>query len=278
VRSAAEASPASATASTGDGVGPAADEVRRRILTQMSSGELVPGQRLGAERDLAVQFGVSRSTLRQALAALESAGVVHRVPGRGGGTFVAHGKVERDLSRVVGVPQLLRRQGIVAGTRVVSTAMVSADDATVAALELDPGRFVLDVVRIRLADGRPISLEHARLPADRFPGLLDLPLGGSVYELLEQHFGVRPDEALERIEVVQAESDEARILGVAPGAPLLSVSRVTRDTEGVAFEFSHDLFRADRTRIVVRTSGTAGTAGSARHRPGGIELQTRGKG
>src|SRR5512140_3801490 len=123
-------------ATGGEGVGPAADEVRRGILQQISAGELVPGQRLGAERDLAVAFGVSRSTLRQALGALESAGVVHRVPGRGGGTFVAHGKVERDLSQVVGVPQLLRRQGIVAGTRVVSTGMVAADDATLAALEL----------------------------------------------------------------------------------------------------------------------------------------------
>src|SRR6266516_5078281 len=55
--------------------------------------------------------------LRQALAVLEEGGLVRRVPGRGGGTFVSKGKIERDLSRVVGVPALLRSQGVVAGTR-----------------------------------------------------------------------------------------------------------------------------------------------------------------
>ena len=47
------------------------------------------------------------------------------------------------------------------------------------------------------------------LPADRFPGLLELPLGGSLYELLDEHFGTRPGEAVERIEVVAASQDEA---------------------------------------------------------------------
>ena len=79
------------------------EEVRRALAEQIGSGRLRPGQRLG-ERSLAAEFGVSRATLRQALAVLEESGVVRRVPGRGGGTFVAKGKIERDLSRIVGVP------------------------------------------------------------------------------------------------------------------------------------------------------------------------------
>ena len=226
--------------------GLAADRVRLKILERIRRRWRGKPARISSV-DPAVEYGVSRSTLRQALGTLEAAGTVHRVPGRGGGTFVGHGKVERDLSRVVGVPQLLRSQGMVAGTRVVSTAVVAADDGTAEALEIPTGAYVCDVVRIRLADRSPISLEHARLPADRFPGLLDLPLGGSVYELLEEHYRVQPDEALERIEVVEASADEGRILGLPEGAPLLSVTRVTRDRAGVPIEYSHDLFRADRT-------------------------------
>ena len=173
-------------------IGPAAEEVRRQLLDQISRGQLHPGERLGAERDLAQGLGVSRSTVRQALAALEEAGVVRRVPGRGGGTFVRRQKVERDLSHVVGVPALLRAQGMTAGSRIVSTGMVAADEETRTALGLVAGDYVLDVVRIRLADGTPISLEHARLPAEMFPGLLDLPLGGSLYELLQEHYGTVP--------------------------------------------------------------------------------------
>jgi len=256
-------------------VGPAGEQARRAILARVESGHLKAGQRLGAERDLAIELGVSRSTLRQALASLEASGIVRRVPGRGGGTFVSHGRIERDLSQVVGVPQLLRSQGVTAGTQVVGTGTLVADEATRSALGLAVGDFVFDLVRIRLADGRPISLEHARFPAARFAGLLELPLGGSVYELLEQEYDVVPSEAVERIEVVSASTDEARILGVPRDAPLLSITRTTTDADGRPIEYSHDLFRADRTRITVRTPGRPGTAGSARARGQLVELRTQ---
>jgi GntR family transcriptional regulator len=250
----------------GAAIGPAAEAVRQRLLDQINRGRLRAGDRLGAERGLAGQFGVSRSTVRQALADLESTGVVRRVPGRGGGTFLRLQKVERDLSHVVGVPALLRQQGMTAGSRVVSTAMAIADEEAATVLGLKRGDYVLDLVRIRLADGTPISLEHVRLPATRFPGLLDRRLGGSLYELLEAQYGVTPGEAVERIEVVSALEDEATILSVEPGAALLSITRTTHDTEGVVFEWSHDLFRADRTVITVRTPAPSTSVTQPRER------------
>ena len=244
-------------------IGPAAEEVRRRLLEEISRSRVAAGARLGGERDLARLFGVSRSTMRQALAELEVEGVVRRVPGRGGGTFVRQQKVERDLSHVVGVPALLKAQGMTAGSRIVSTGLTLADEPTAAALGLGPEDYVFDVVRIRLADGTPISLEHVRLPAAFFPGLLDLPLGGSLYELLEERYGTAPGEAVEHIEVTAAAEDEAGILAVQPGAPLLSITRTTKDAAGRVFEYSHDLFRADRTVITVRTPAPPRTGEAA---------------
>lgn len=232
-------------------------EARRRLQEMITSGRLRPGQRLGAERALAADLGVSRATLRQALSLLEQQGAVRRVPGRGGGTFVGRPKIERDLSSVAGVPALLRDQGYTAGSRVVGAAIVGADEPTAAALSLQPGELVTEIVRIRLADGEPISLENARFPALRFPGLLELPLGGSIYELLAARYGVRPAEAVERIEAVPATDTQAAVLGVAPGVPLLSVTRTASAEDGTPFEFSHDLFRGDRTAFLVRSSGTA---------------------
>ena len=234
-------------------IGPAAERIRRQLLDQIHGGLVTPGQRLGAERDLAQELGVSRSTVRQALAALEEADEVRRVPGRGGGTFVRSRKVERDLSKVVGVPALLRSQGMTSGSRVISTGIVTPDAATATALHLRADQLVVDIVRIRLADGTPISLEHVRLPAERFPRLLDQPLGGSLYDLLEERYDTLPGEAEEHIEVTPAEPDEASILGTEPAAPLLSITRTTEDADGAVFEYSHDLFRADRTMITVRT-------------------------
>ena len=240
-------------------IGPTGQEVRLRLIGMLERGTLQPGQKLGAERELAVKLGVSRSTLRQALAALEDAGVVRRVPGRGGGTFIAPAKVERDLSRIVGVPMLLRDQGFTAGSRVLSVRVMTAGPDAAEALGIREQDFVIDLVRIRLADGVPISLEHAVFPAEFVPGLPERELGGSIYELLDREYGLRPDEAVERIEVVAARPDEASILAIDAGAPLLSVTRTTRDAAGIAFEYSHDLFRADRTRISVKVKGSPTT-------------------
>jgi len=179
--------------------------------------------------------------------------------------------VERDLNRLVGVPAYLARQGFEAGTRVLSAQILAGEDATCIALGLRPGSLVVALRRIRLADGIPISLEHANFPADRFPGMLELPLGGSIYELLHQQFNTDPGEAVELIEVVTATSEEAALLDVEAGTPLLSVTRTTVDAAGTPFEFSGDLFRADRTRITVHTPGT-GIAGNSRLDGSVVEL------
>lgn len=203
---------------------------------------------------------MSRSTLRTALDSLEAAGAVRRVAGRAGGTFVAPRRIERDLRSLVGLPSYLRRQGFSAAARVVSSATLEADDETAATLGLPAGAFVFEVVRVRLADGEPISLERARFPAERFPGLLDRSLGGSLYELLASAYNLVPGEAEERIEIVSAPAPEARILGIPRSAPLAAITRVAWDADGRPFESSYDLFRADRVRIVVRTP--AGVTGS----------------
>jgi GntR family transcriptional regulator len=229
------------------------EDARHRLLDLISSGALRPGDRLGTERELAAQLSVSRSTLRQVLAVLADSGIIRRVPGRSGGTFVAHTKVDRDLSVIVGLPEYLRRQGFVAGTQVLSATMSGADDVTANHLAVPAGSLVIDIVRIRLADGVPISLERVQLPAEVFPGLLELPLGGSIYDLLDGHYGITPDEVVEHLEVVEASSDEAALLGVTVRAPLLAITRTSSTSAGVPFEFSHDLFRADRTCVTFRT-------------------------
>jgi GntR family transcriptional regulator len=230
-----------------------AEEARHRLLDLITAGHLRPGDRLGTERELAAQLSVSRSTLRQALTVLARAGAVRRVPGRAGGTFVTHAKLDRDLSVVVGLPEYLRRQGFVAGTQVLSATMAGADEVAAEHLALPAGSLLLDIVRIRLADGVPISLERARLPAEIFPGLLELPLGGSLYELLDTSYGVRPDDVVEHLEVVDASAEEAGLLGVSVRTPLLAITRTSSTSDGVPFEFSQDLFRADRTRVTFRT-------------------------
>lgn len=229
------------------------EELRRRIVADVNSG--VPGAKLGSERELAQRYGTSRSSLRQVLAALEEAGLIDRAIGRSGGIFISHAQVQRSLSDVVGVPAFLANQGYVAGTRVLSTKITAADRVTAQALQIEPDDFVVEIQRVRLADGSPISLELAQFRADAFPGLLEQQLGGSIYEILESEYGLVTSRADERIEAVNATPEEATLLGVKQRSALLMITRTTYDQHGTPCEFSRDLFRGDRTRLAVTVNG-----------------------
>lgn len=229
------------------------EALRRRIVADINAG--VPGAKLGSERELAERYSTSRTSLRQMLAALEEAGLVHRAIGRSGGIFISHAQVQRSLSDLVGVPAFLANQGYVAGTRVLSTKITAPERITQKALDIGADDFVVEIQRVRLADGLPISLELAQFPAEAFPGLLEKQLGGSLYEILESQYGLVTSRADERIEAVNATPDEASVLSVEPLSALLLITRVTYDQNGTPCEFSRDLFRGDRTRLAVTVAG-----------------------
>jgi GntR family transcriptional regulator len=123
-----------------------------------------------------------------------------------------------------------------------------------AALELAEGAPLYEVRRVRLGDGKPIALEHSLFPAAVFPGMLQCRLDGSLYELLEAKYGRRPFRARERLEPVTAGVREAEALEVKEGAALMLVERTAYTDEGTPVEFARDLFRGDRTRLVMWTS------------------------
>ena len=147
-----------------------------------------------------------------------------------------------------------------AGMRVLSTCLTLPDETTRAVLNLGPDDPVVDIRRVRVAGGAPISLEHAQFPAALVPGLLDTQLGGSITEILRVRFDVVTGEVDERIEAVNATPTEATLLGVKPKSALLLITRVVRDSHGVIYEFSRDLVNGDTTCLAVRTNGGSDVA------------------
>jgi GntR family transcriptional regulator len=180
---------------------------------------------------------------------------VTKTVGRGGGTFVAEPKLEQDLTTLAGFSEQLRRQGKAAGARVLGAASRPAGPAAAAALGITEGDQIFDVRRIRLADGKPVAMECSLFPAALFPGMLACQLDGSLYELLEGQYGQRPHRSRESLEPVIAGAREAEALDVAEGAPLMLVQRTAYARSGTPLEFARDLFRGDRTRLVIWTSG-----------------------
>jgi len=224
------------------------------LAEMISAGRLAPGDRIPTEHDLAAWLNVSRMTLRHALASLARRGLVARTVGRRGGTFVAEPKLEQDRTTLAGFSEQLRRHGMVAGARVLSAVERPAGLAAAAALQLDEGAPVYEVRRVRLGNGQPLVLEHSVFPAARFPGMLGCRLDGSLYELLEERYGQRPWRARESLEPYSAGVREAEALEVKEGAPLMLVERTAYAQAGQPVEYARDLFRGDRTRIVMWTS------------------------
>lgn len=242
----------------------------RVILATIAREELTPGDRLGSERRLAEQLGVHRTALRRALDGLELEGRIRRVPGRTGGVFVSDGKVERTMGIVQGVPVFLRHQGFAAATVTVRAELMVSGPEDARRLGLRAGEPIYHIVRVRYADGVSLSLEHARMPARSFPGLLDGPLDVSLYEVLRERYGRGPVRADESIEGVVATAAQAELLDIAPGALLLQVRRVAFDAEDRPIESALDLFRADRVRVTVHTRGRRSQAPG---RDGGVDLR-----
>jgi len=227
-------------------------QIEDALAARICGGDLRVGDRLPAERDLAEQLSVSRGTIRQALDALSARGLVERGVGRG--TFVAAGKVEVRLHDVAGFTEQMARAGLQASARVLRAGVAAAPERVAAALALDEGALVLRIERLRRAGRLPLTLEDSWIPSERFPGLEDLDLRGSIYQLMRDLYGRAPVRVVEALEPVVAQEHSAELLGIAAGSPLMLVERTAFDANGVAVEYARDLHRGDRARFLVEAA------------------------
>ncbi|MFF5209698.1 GntR family transcriptional regulator [Streptosporangium sp. NPDC000396] len=243
---------------------PAHTRIEQWLRQVIDRGDLVPGDRLPGEENLAGSLGVSRMTLRQALASLESLGIVVRKPGRVGGTFVSEPKIECDLTGLAGFTEQMRQANVRPGARLISATTLPATRQVADALSVERGSPIHEIVRVRTANRQPVALERACFPAEPFPDLLSYGLTGSIYRLLARHYGKRPHMATENLEPVIPNPDEAAWLGVDITTPLLLIERTAFTSAGLAVEYARDLWRSDRVRISLRT----GLTSSPRLKPG----------
>lgn len=234
-------------------------DTARRLADRIRSGELRPGCRVPSERELAVEYGISRMTARAAVNLLGQRGYVERRDRSG--TFVAAPKIELDLSSVAGLSARLLRQGITPGARVIEAHEVEAgelDAAVVAALGIAGDQSVYVVVRTRTGDGEPLALEESYFPARCCPGLLDGELTGSIYELLRDRYRLEPAHLRQEVELTQLDSAAAAKLGARPDLPVLRVTRTAWDADGRPVEFARDLYRGDRLLFISETEQVEG--------------------
>jgi GntR family transcriptional regulator len=231
---------------------PAHVRIEEWLERLISSGQLKLEDRLPSEVDMAAALGVSRMTLRQALNALEAKGLLVRKRGRWGGSFVTKPRFDYELSGLPGFTEQMRRANALAGARVIEAATVNPAPEVRAALQLLRRQKVHRIVRMRSANREPVAVEVNSYPAAMFPDLLSASLTGSLYAVLGG-FGHAPYSATEVLEPVIATTEQANLLWMQEGSPLMLVQRTAYDKEGRPVEHSLDYFRPDRMRITLRT-------------------------
>ena len=216
----------------------------RGILEQLIDAELHPGDAIPSERALVTRLGVSRVTIRQAIADLVEAGALERVHGKG--TNVTGPQVDSRL-HLTSFSREMRARGLIPATVVLSAAEEFASDDVAYALRIRPGRPVIRVERLRTADGTPMAYEVGYYPSTLFPRLLERELG-SLYDVFASEYGVVVTSGEQTVRAEAADAHQARILGIAKRAPLLVQERVTYAGNQV-IEMSSSAYRADRYRI-----------------------------
>jgi GntR family transcriptional regulator len=232
--------------------------IRDDLRIRLNSGEWVPGQRLPSEAELAGRYGVARMTLRQAIGALASEGVVVRRQGRG--TFVAD-QLPGEQSWLQGYVEEAYLEGIDVQTRLVSAAVVQPPQAARKALQLSRAAAAIVVRRVRLVSGIPIVLLASWLPYARFTGLDTEPLlDGSLYAMIEGPYGVPIVRVRQIFTAAAIEEPDAALLGLRAHEPVLRIVRTAFDGSNLPIEFSMSSRRPSYPieAVMERTQLTAG--------------------
>jgi GntR family transcriptional regulator len=218
--------------------------IQQAILEQIQQGMLRPGQQLPTEAELSQQYQVSRITAKRALDELVRQGRAFRQQGRG--TFVAQTRI-RDISGFGSFSADIKARGMVPGSQVLQFDEVKPEPEVREHLRLAEGENVYLLKRLRLANGEPQAVETAYLPCRLFPGLIaEAMTDKSLYAVLAEKYQSVPTWADAEIEARVATKEEAALLKMEAGKPVLAAQRVTFAANYDVIETVYSIYRGDR--------------------------------
>lgn len=221
-------------------------EIIRRLIFQE---QWRPGDKLPSEREFCETFQISRITVRKALDSLAAEGLIQT--NKGIGTFVSEKKyLEKWASFPIGFTDSLTGQGFRIETQVLTMETIPAADKISKELELSPGTFVMHLHRLRFIAQEPILIVSSYLPQHLVPEIEKIDFTRkSLYQILRDDYGFKLDKVKRGIEAVAATEDEARLLQVQLGAPLLQIESTSYAPDGKPVEYFLAKRRGDRTRF-----------------------------
>jgi DNA-binding GntR family transcriptional regulator len=225
-------------------------QLAEQLIAAITGGTLRPGDPFENELAMADRLGLSRPTVRRAIAELVNKGLLVRR--RGIGTTVANQMVHR-RAELTSLYDDLVREGRKPRTDVLSLVCDAKDDRAAEALGLPPGTPLVAIVRLRYAGDMPLAIMRNWLP----PTMEDLTAAqleeDGLYSVLRAR-GIRPTVARQRIGARNATAEERRTLHMSKAEPLVTMSRSAYDADGSPVEFGDHCYRADQYSVEVMVS------------------------
>ena len=221
-------------------------ETRERVLDLIE--RLAIGEAIPSERQLSVELGVSRLTVRAALDDLVREGFLERR--HGAGTYVSEPKIAQELT-MTSFTEDMRSRGMVPSSRTLELKTVAAGARLGRLLHVSPSEPITVVKRLRYADRETMAIETLHVSESLVPGLTARDLEErSFYELLEERFGIVVVGGSQAIEPTVTNEEESAALGVPLHSPAFLFERTTRAADGQIVEYVRSIYRGDRYRLV----------------------------
>jgi GntR family transcriptional regulator len=228
---------------------PLYDLIEQNLRELILHDQLRLGEAMPSELELAELYGVSRLTVRTALDNLTRQGWLIRR--HGVGTFVAHPKVTEITPSKLSFTEQMRAIGRLPGSRLMSLQVVPATAEVASQLKLEQGDPVVEIVRLRLADGEPVLLETSCLSQKRFP-LLETAAeleSSSLYEWLVDHYHTSVAVMDQTLEPVLLREDQAHSLKTTAGTPAMLSKVLAYSSNTDPIEYSWSVTRGDQCRF-----------------------------
>jgi GntR family transcriptional regulator len=228
-------------------------QVKEAVKNRIASGELQPGDMLTTELALSEQLGISRLVVHRAYRELVAEGMLIRK--RAKGTFVSP-PVDRSYAVVgplFGVTEKMAHYGMKSSNKILVQEVIPAGEEVREQLKLAKGAGVVHLYNLRMVGELPLCVEDVHLPAERFPKLAEIDMNNrSLYSTLEKLYDAHPEDALDVVSAGAATREEAQLLGVHRGAPVMRVKRTSTDRQGLPVEYIKVVFHAERYQVVAR--------------------------
>ncbi len=218
-------------------------QLKRQIQGLIDSGELPTGSNLPSERVLAEALDVSRTTIKRCYNDLRHAQVLS-THGRGGTQVQAPHTHHRPAGPFKGFTEDMRDRGMTASTQLVTHTVVQ--DRMIASIFGRPSvNSFAKLVRIRLADGKPLAREVAWYDLALAPPMAAWDTHGSVYAYLKEHCGLALTATEQTIEAVMSSEAEAQVFHYATPAPCLLLKRKSFSHDNQLVEYVESTYRGE---------------------------------